>query len=128
MTHNNTSNTELEAWLDENLKPCPDCNGDGYTAEHDPSDPHENGCSHCPVQVQCERCHANGYFVDRQVLLAKFEERERLARIQLRNLYGEPRCANLHHSKKWQHGAVEDCPVENAINQLSTNKESEKEV
>ncbi len=41
---------------------CPDCNGDGFTSEHD-LHPHENGdCQGmCPVQVQCEKCHATGY-------------------------------------------------------------------
>ena len=41
---------------------CPDCNGNGWTAEHDPSDPHLSGeCSgSCPVQVQCERCIGTG--------------------------------------------------------------------
>ena len=45
------------------------------------------------------------------------------ARIELYNLYGEPRCENLHHPKKWQHKALEDCPVVQAIEQLNTDKE-----
>ena len=45
------------------------------------------------------------------------------ARIELYNLYGEPRCENLHHPKKWQHKVLEDCPVEQAIKQLNTDKE-----
>lgn len=48
------------------LTVCPDCNGDGYTAEHEPGC--DGNCNHCPVQVQCERCYANGYFVDKQQL------------------------------------------------------------
>jgi exosome complex RNA-binding protein Rrp4 len=40
---------------------CPYCKGFGYTSEHDPSDPHEDGCSGgCPIQVQCEKCEATG--------------------------------------------------------------------
>ena len=46
------------------------------------------------------------------------------ARIELYNLYGEPRCENLHHPKKWQHKALEDCPVVQAIEQLNTDKEA----
>ena len=40
---------------------CTKCDGDGFTAEHDPDDPHEFGCSNnCPIQVQCEYCRAAG--------------------------------------------------------------------
>jgi len=40
---------------------CPDCNGDGFTAEHDSNDPHEFGCcTNCPVQVQCDTCQGTG--------------------------------------------------------------------
>ena len=43
--------------------------------------------------------------------------------VKLANLYGEPRCGNLHHAKKNQHTSIEDCPVEKAINeQLKKNK------
>lgn len=38
--------------------------------------------------------------------------------IELSNLYGSPRCEALHHSKKYQHGDLEDCPVEKKINDL----------
>jgi hypothetical protein len=42
-------------------KKCPDCQGDGWTAGHNPNDPHENGCSgSCPVQLQCETCQGTG--------------------------------------------------------------------
>jgi len=45
------------------------------------------------------------------------------ARVKLANLYGEPRCENLHHAKKNQHTSTEDCPVEKAITaQLKENK------
>ena len=40
---------------------CSICNGQGWTAEHDPGDPHPNGeCQWCPIQVQCETCLATG--------------------------------------------------------------------
>jgi hypothetical protein len=45
------------------LKPdsCAECGGKGWYADHDRSDPHENGCSgSCPVQVQCEKCNGTG--------------------------------------------------------------------
>ena len=42
------------------LTVCNHCNGDGWTSEHDPLDPHENGCTNCPIQVQCEHCEATG--------------------------------------------------------------------
>lgn len=39
---------------------CPNCDNDGFTLEHNPNDPHENGCSgSCPIQVQCEFCYTN---------------------------------------------------------------------
>lgn len=40
---------------------------------------------------------------------------QRLAQIDMYNLYGEPKCENLHHPKKWRHNATQDCPVEQAI-------------
>lgn len=40
---------------------CKYCNGDGYTSEHDPFDPHANGeCTNCPIQMECEHCRATG--------------------------------------------------------------------
>ena len=44
----------------QELVECEACDGDGWTAEHDPQDPHENGCTNCPIQVQCEICEATG--------------------------------------------------------------------
>ena len=42
--------------------------------------------------------------------------------VKLANLYGEPRCENLHHSKKNQHTFIEVCPVVKAISeQLKEN-------
>lgn len=45
---------------------CTDCNGDGWTAEHDPSDTsqehmEEGQCTTCPVQIGCDECGAKGY-------------------------------------------------------------------
>jgi hypothetical protein len=42
---------------------CNLCNGDGYTAEHNPNDPHKDGCcsGSCPIQVECEKCQGTGY-------------------------------------------------------------------
>jgi len=46
----------------DNLEKCNHCNGDGFTSEHDPQDPHESGCSGgCPIQVQCDNCQAKGF-------------------------------------------------------------------
>lgn len=56
---------------------CRDCNGDGYTSEHDPHDPHIFGCSgSCPIQVQCEPCHGTGWInvVHIQSAIAKARE------------------------------------------------------
>lgn len=44
---------------------CPECNGDGFTQEHDPNDMRpehiELGeCLTCPVQVQCDYCQGTG--------------------------------------------------------------------
>lgn len=43
---------------------CPHCNGNGYTAEHDPSsgahDGEGNCLGSCPVAVQCETCLGTG--------------------------------------------------------------------
>jgi len=40
---------------------CKYCDGKGWTAEHDPNDPHWGGvCENCPIQVQCETCKGTG--------------------------------------------------------------------
>ena len=40
---------------------CEYCQGDGFTAEHDPNDPHEFGCTGgCPIQVPCHHCEGTG--------------------------------------------------------------------
>lgn len=60
-----TSQAAKEYWQEKageyNWRICPSCGGDGFTAEHDPTDPHINGfCNNCPIQVQCEHCEATG--------------------------------------------------------------------
>ena len=37
---------------------CPDCGGDGFTAEH--ASDCNGSCDYCPVQVQCEICECTG--------------------------------------------------------------------
>lgn len=39
---------------------CTHCMGDGYQPGHDPNDPHINGCSNCPIPVECEYCEGTG--------------------------------------------------------------------
>lgn len=40
---------------------CNECDGVGWYADHDPTDPHIDGvCSNCPIQVQCEKCQGTG--------------------------------------------------------------------
>ena len=47
--------------------------------------------------------------------------------IEIRNLYGSPKCEALHHPKKYQHTALEDCPVEKEINALTEQSEESEE-
>lgn len=67
--------------LRKRLKPCPECDGDGFTSEHNPNDPHENGCSSCPIQAQCERCRGEGYFVSLKKVESLLTEATHEARI-----------------------------------------------
>jgi DnaJ-class molecular chaperone len=41
---------------------CPECDGNGFTPEHNPDGYHENGecMGDCPIQVQCEKCNGTG--------------------------------------------------------------------
>jgi RecJ-like exonuclease len=42
---------------------CTHCDGHGYTAEHDIPEhhnPYTGECLTCPIQVQCDECHATG--------------------------------------------------------------------
>lgn len=57
------------------LVPCGYCKGDGFTAEHN-LESHEEGCNGCPVQVQCEYCHATGKVVPSDVALPSLSPRE----------------------------------------------------
>lgn len=62
ITPQSTLPSELSNVDDELFVKCKDCNGDGYTAEHDSLDPHIDGnCLACPIQVQCEKCKATGF-------------------------------------------------------------------
>jgi hypothetical protein len=57
---------------------------------------------------------ASTFYADQHTvpeILALIADQCRLARVELINLYGTPRCEYLHHSKKDQHSALEDCPV-----------------
>ena len=42
------------------MKSCDKCGGVGWYADHNPDDPHINGCSSCPIQVQCNDCEGTG--------------------------------------------------------------------
>ena len=57
---------------------CPHCDGWGYTSEHDPYDPHINGCGwNCPIQVPCEKCRMTGFvFPIRLFLVEKMKKKE----------------------------------------------------
>jgi hypothetical protein len=39
------------------------------------------------------------------------------------SLFGKPRCEQLHHDKKYQHAATQNCPVEALITELNNLKE-----
>ena len=53
---------------------CPNCKGEGFTAEHDtPFNHGEDGeCISCPVAVQCEICEGGGRILFTEV--GKIEE------------------------------------------------------
>jgi len=56
---------------------CPKCQGYGYTSEHDPLDPHVNGeCCTCPIQVQCETCHATGHVSEHMLTILNRETKQ----------------------------------------------------
>lgn len=81
---------------------CRHCDGDGYTAEHNPDDPHHDGdCNGgCPVQVPCEDCHGEGHYITmdwfRKYITALTEkhntELERLKRFDGSDDHPEHRC------------------------------------
>lgn len=54
----------------------------------------------------------------RKAIKALIANQVREARIEMYNFYGEPRCSQLHHSKKDQHALLEDCPVVCRIKEL----------
>lgn len=49
-------------------------------------------------------------------LEALLSQHSKKRELELYNLYGSPRCENLHHSKGHQHKSLENCPVEKIIN------------
>lgn len=69
--------------LDKILEQCPTCKGDGFTAEHE--DGCDGNCNFCPVQVQCDHCHAKGYYVDKQDVLTLINQKEKEARLKFAN-------------------------------------------
>lgn len=48
--------------------------------------------------------------------------KERKRYDEIINLYGVPQCNHLHHPKKFQHSAIEDCPVVDRIRTLKEKK------
>ena len=71
----------------------------------------------------------SGYYEihDETILLDLIESAKREGAIEIRNLYGSPKCEALHHPKKYQHTALEDCPVEKEINALTEQSEESEE-
>jgi hypothetical protein len=76
--------SSFEAWGKASA-PCPDCGGEGYTAQHDPSmgahDGEGNCLGLCPVQVQCERCEGTGKIASRPAPTDKKALRDALVSI-----------------------------------------------
>lgn len=60
----------------DQLTICPDCNGDGWTSEHDPRDPHTNGCTSCPIQVGCDLCRGTGIAWKKDIPKLKIEDED----------------------------------------------------
>lgn len=56
---NNTLVETLQREAREKAYTCRVCRGDGYTVEHDPTDP----TGETPMQVQCDDCHAEGKYL-----------------------------------------------------------------
>lgn len=55
----------------KNTGNCPECDGYGYNLEHDPYDPHINGCNNCPIQEPCQLCLATGWIRSTRILLVE---------------------------------------------------------
>jgi len=74
-----------------------------------------------------------GYEVNKEWLVPQIQalftttlqQREQEARLEIINLYGNPRCENLHHSKKDRHYVLEACPVIDRIKSLSKTDKGE---
>ena len=56
-----------------------------------------------------------------EVAAARLDERKRY--VEVVNLYGTPTCESLHHPKRYQHTALENCPVVGRIQQLAPKPE-----
>ncbi len=65
---------------------------------------------------------AGGCTIPPKSLEAIIEQQVLIGQIELANLYGTPRCENLHHSKKNRHSALEECPVVRQISKLTGEK------
>lgn len=56
---------------------CKYCGGFGFTEEHDPNDPHEDGqCCSCPIQVPCGHCYTTGYEPFKRVIFIEMLKKE----------------------------------------------------
>lgn len=54
----------------EQFVSCDNCNGQGWTIEHNSMDTHnpeDGSCLQCPIQELCTKCEGNGYIDYRQV-------------------------------------------------------------
>ncbi len=59
-THTSTTVEEIVKTLQV---PCSHCRGEGDFAEHGDHNPETGECIDCPIQVQCQECHATGNVV-----------------------------------------------------------------
>ena len=72
------SENDPRSGCDSDEMECPECNGDGFTSEHDSPDTHggDGECLTCPIQVQCHYCKASGVVSEREHAGIKELERE----------------------------------------------------
>lgn len=82
---------------------------------------------HTPFKMICKSNGTSQYYECMHCGYIDFSEAidsaKREGAIEIRNLYGSPKCEALHHPKKYQHTALEDCPVEKEINALTEQSE-----
>lgn len=57
-----------------------------------------------------------------EALIASKVEEALKTQYELVGLYGVPRCENLHHPRKYQHSAFDDCPVVARIEALQSKE------